>query len=351
MAEKTSELDQNTETFHGSEPSKKLSADVSLNENLPDKYEDGKIEHSSKDADQSTGETDQIREQIEETRRGLGETIDAIQEKLSFQNISEQVKDTVSEQINSALDTAKDNVYAATIGKAGKFMKDVGRELSKTDAGKVAASNPFPLFLIGLGVGLLVYQGFNGKKRSYSYNYKSDEGEAHEERRGKSTLKAAQNKLGGAYETVSGAASDTLGKVGSAASSAYENVSGAANETYSGVKGFAADTYDKAGEYSNKAVKTYDHYIEENPLAVGAVALAVGAAVGFSVPSTKYESQLVGEYRQQVFDKVQNVAGDLVDKVKEVASEAQKTIGEEVKIAVDETKKTINSEAKNQGLA
>jgi hypothetical protein len=41
-------------------------------------------------------EAEQLREQIEETRRGMGETIDAIQEKLSFSNISEQVQAQVS---------------------------------------------------------------------------------------------------------------------------------------------------------------------------------------------------------------------------------------------------------------
>src|SRR5690349_15072490 len=61
-------------------------------------------------------ETDHLKAQIEETRSQMGETIDAIQEKLSFQNISEQVKEQVSEQINSALETAKETVYDATIG-------------------------------------------------------------------------------------------------------------------------------------------------------------------------------------------------------------------------------------------
>jgi small-conductance mechanosensitive channel len=45
------------------------------------------------DGDDVTAETEQLRDQIEETRRGMSETIDAIQEKLSLSNISEQVKD------------------------------------------------------------------------------------------------------------------------------------------------------------------------------------------------------------------------------------------------------------------
>ncbi len=379
MAEKSSELEKNSE-FDNADRDKFLTSENSTS----DESFDANYAADSDTPDGATEETEQIREQIEETRSNLSETIDAIQEKLSFQNISEQVKDTVSEQINSALDTAKENVYKATIGKAGKFMKEVGREISKTDAGKVAANNPFPLFLIGLGVGLFVYQGFYGKKTKKSYGYDNGYDESTRKYRGKSTLSSAQDSVGNAYDSVSGAAGnayesvsgvagDAYGKVGDAASSAYEGVSSAAGSAYegvssaasktiSGVKNFAGNTYEKAGDYSSKAVETYDHYIEENPLAVGAVALAVGAAVGFSIPSTKYEGQLLGEYRQQVLDKAQNVAGDLVDRVKEVASEAKKTVGEaasevqktvgaEIKTAVGETQKTISNEAKNQGLA
>ncbi len=356
MAEKSDELDRNTEYLSETNREKVEMADALSHEDSLEKYNETQTDISD-ETDQATDETDQIREQIEETRSNLSETIDAIQEKLSFQNISEQVKDTVSEQINSALETAKDNVYAATLGKAGKFMKNVGREISKTEAGKVAANNPFPLFLIGLGVGLFIYQGFNGKKRkqSYRYDYKTDykyedDEDGDKNYRKKSTLKATRNQIGDAYEKVSSVTGDALGKVGAAASSAYEGVSDTANSTYSGVKNFAVDTYDKAGDYSTKAVETYEHYIEENPLAVGAVALAVGAAVGLSIPSTRYEGQMLGEYRQQVFAKAQNVAGDLVDRVKEVASEAQKTIGDEVKTAVSETQTTIKNEAKNQNL-
>jgi ElaB/YqjD/DUF883 family membrane-anchored ribosome-binding protein len=127
-------------------------------------------------------------------------------------------------------------------------------------------------------------------------------------------------------------------------------VTSAATNAYSSVTDYAGNAYEKVGEYSVQAREQYDYYIEENPLAVGAVALAVGAAVGLAIPSTRYEGELLGEYRQQLLDKAQTAAGDLVDKAKEVASEAQKTLSSEVKTAVDETKKTFASEAKNQGF-
>jgi ElaB/YqjD/DUF883 family membrane-anchored ribosome-binding protein len=316
------------------------------------------LETTSDDADE-TDDTDQIRAQIEETRSQMGETIDAIQEKLSFQNISDQVKEQVSEHINSAIETAKDSVYSATIGnlgKAGKFMQNIGKEISKTEAGKFARKNPFPLVLIGLGIGLLAYEGFGKSRRTYRYSdYDTDpRSRGTRDSGAMNTLKSATGKIsdtaGSALGTVSETTSNALHSVSDAASSAYGTVSDSANKAYSAVTDYAGTAYEKAGEYGTVAREKYDYYLEENPLAVGAVALAVGAAVGLAFPATRYEQEYMGEYSSQLLDKAKDTAGGLVERVKEVASEAQKTLGDEVKTAVSETKKTIADEAKNQGF-
>jgi len=359
MAEKTSELGLTREpdavsTAAGAEQDKYLEARSDVYPGT-----DAEAIEMATNTGDAPEETEHLRAQIEETRSQMGETIDAIQEKLSFQNISEQVKEQVSEHLNSALETAKETVYEATIGnlgKAGKFMQNVGKELSKTEAGKFARKNPFPLVLIGLGVGLLAYEGF-GRKNSRKYRYSDYGSDRRDRREGSSTfgaLKAVPGKISdtasSAYESVSSTTSDALHSVSDAASSAYGSVTNVASNAYESVSNYAGSAYDKAGEYGQQARETYDHYIEENPLAVGAVALAVGAAIGLALPATRYEHEFMGEYSQQLLDKAQTAAGGLVDRVKDVASEAQKTLGNEVRSTLSETKKTITDEAKNQGL-
>lgn len=366
MAEKSSELDR-----IDAADSISSAADESkyLETRSDDDYEtsDTDLEASSDNGDDTdeTDDTDQIRAQIEETRSQMGETIDAIQEKLSFQNISEQVKEQVSEHINSAIETAKDSVYSATIGnlgKAGKFMQNVGKEISKTEAGRFARKNPFPLVLIGLGVGLLAYEGFGKGKSRRTYRYSDYDNDSRD--RGYrdsgtfSTLKSAANSATGkisdtassAYDSVSSTTGNAIDSVKGAATSAYGSVTDSANKAYSAVSDYAGTAYEKAGEYGQQARETYDQYIEENPLAVGAVALAVGAAIGLAIPATRYESEVMGEYSQQLLDKAQTAAGGLVDRVKEVAAEAKSTLSEEVQTTLSETKKTITEEAKNQGF-
>src|SRR5215204_3076291 len=78
--------------------------------------------------DEVNDDTEQIRYEIEETRSSMGETIDAIQERLSISNISEQV----SEQVSNAIETAKDSAYDATIGKVANFMKQTRSSITSS---------------------------------------------------------------------------------------------------------------------------------------------------------------------------------------------------------------------------
>ncbi|MGI8410271.1 MAG: DUF3618 domain-containing protein, partial [Pyrinomonadaceae bacterium] len=326
-----------------------------------DKYTNGDPENDlelremSEDSDNASEETEQIKAQIEETRSNMGETIDAIQDRLSFSNISEQVseqvnnaietaKGSVYEHVNNAFETAKDSAYDATVGKVVNFMKNAGNELSRSSVGKTAMENPLPLILIGLGAGLLAYNSFNKKQsKSSSLRYRSDSGTDYRTQNDRadyrtrtdystsrtdesnaSMLSSAQEKLGNVKDSVSDAAATAYEGVSNTAGSAYESVANAASTTYSEAGRVAGKAYEKVGE-------TYNQYLEEKPWAIGAVALVAGAAVGLAIPSTRYEGELMGEARYNLLSKAQDTAGDLVDKAKQVAAEAGRTITEEAK--------------------
>lgn len=196
-------------------------------------------------------------------------------------------------------------------------MQNVGKELKKSNIVKTAGENPLPFVLIGLGAGLLLFKTYN-KRPSYDKS-KSSNGKSEKS----SLLKSAQSK-------VTEAASQTYENVSSAANSAYETVSHAATSAYKGVGSTVHDTYGKAGELTSQAREKYDYYIAENPLAIGAVALAVGAAVGLAIPSTQYESELLGEAHENLMLKAEDVTRQVTEKVQQFAGEVKKTIsGEE----------------------
>lgn len=276
------------------------------------------------EASDTPPETDAIRARIEETRKEMGETIDAIQERLSLSNISDQVSETVS----SAIESAKDTAYDATIGKAVNFMRNVGDGVSHSNAIRVIRNNPFPLALIGLGAGLLVYQAYNQRGRTYYGN-----GRDRKQLSGRGDTQQTQTRgtVARAYEGISQSAESALESVTEKANATYESVSGALSNAYTGAGDVAHRAYDRIGEYGTMAHEKYDEYIEANPLAVGAVAMAVGAAVGFAIPTTRYEGQLMGEARENVMERVQEAAGTFVDKAKHAATEAGKALQEEAK--------------------
>lgn len=348
---------------------------------------------------------EEIRSQIENTRQQMGETIEEIQERLSISHITEQVKEEVSEQISDAWKATKESVLGATIDKTGEIMEYVNKGLDKvsdTKIGRAARENPIAFTLLGAGLGMLLYNAYQGSSSPYDKRYYSRSRRDYDNRYDRSernyssgtertALEAAKAKAGNAYDSAADtagsayeSASDTAGQVydaaGKAVNRTYDAAGKAVSKTYDATGKTVSKTYDAAGnvvssaydtaaevgsqvkdtaqELAHKAYKNYDYYIDENPLAVGAVALALGAAVGLSIPSTDFESNLMGETRdnlmQQAGEKVSSLIDTAEEKVDQVKTIAGKTIDkavEEAKNAADRTAEKAKDEAKKENLA
>lgn len=349
MAERPGELIQNSESLEKSE-----NADTGLKPRTANSISEVEKVTASAATDDTASEPEEIKEQIEQTRNQMTETINAIEEKLSFENISNQV----SEQFSSAVQSAKHAAYDAAINKAEKIMKKVNTGLSEVSetAGEVgtyvvetARRNPLPFALIGLGVGmLLVQKSFSGNSKGKKH-YKSNSGNSTYRQIADTSshaLSTAQRKVGNvassaydsvssaagtAYDSVSDVASSAYEGATSAANSAYEGISSAAGSAYQGVSSFASATGDQFQNVAKKAQHQYETTLEENPLALGAIALAVGAVVGLSIPGTEYEDNLMGETKQNLVHTVEDSARDAFSRVQEVAGEFTKTASEQVK--------------------
>jgi hypothetical protein len=59
----------------------------------------------------------------------------------------------------------------------------------------------------------------------------------------------------------------------------------------------------------------------ENPLAVGAGALLLGALAGLAIPETERENELLGETRDSMVDKAQEVARTATTRVQDAAGD------------------------------
>jgi len=235
---------------------------------------------------------ERTRAEIERTRADMGETVDAIQQRLSPENLKEQAKDRVKE---------------VTVGK----VQGAGSAIVET-----VRANPLPAALTGLGLGWLIMSARRGGSGQTHYRggvYAYDYYPPSYEERTTSTPSAGQ---------VVERARD---KVGETASQAQDKAGQVANQAQDQVSRLG----DQAQYQARRAGEEFQRVLRENPLTVGALAVGVGAAIGLAVPQTSREHEVMGEARDTVVEKAQEKAEEAQEKVQLVAEEAQSAAKEE----------------------
>jgi len=309
---------------------------------------------------------EQIRMQIEQTRDEMSETIDAIQERLSPRNLVEQAKDSVreatvgkvKEMAHNVSDTAsgmadttmeaagdlaervKDNPWPAVLlglGAAWLFLRNgdgasrhytqpvgarpVQRYPRRGDGGvvQVVRDNPLPAALAGIGVGMLAMKAREGSRSPYQAVPRNDW------RRPSSHAGASSQPY---YQDATGFTGQAGEQVADSYNRAKETVSNAAERAQEAAGESFEAAQQKVSEFSSQARDYSADMLNRNPLLVGAAALLAGAAVGLSLPETESENQFMGEAREGLVERAQEAAHAAVDKVKNVAGEASKNLGQ-----------------------
>jgi ElaB/YqjD/DUF883 family membrane-anchored ribosome-binding protein len=243
---------------------------------------------------------EQIRAEIEDTRAEMSQTINEIQERLSPDHLMDQVKETVRDatigKVERVVGTVGETISEVTEPArevamlAGNAIKEVGT----TVADKIW-KNPIPVALIGLGVGMLVVRNFsNGGTRS--------------------TGRTLPNRR-------SNYAVGDVGSVGAVGQSRYSQQQSTGASTLNQVRETASDLASRAKDSASSVGTRFGELCRENPLAVGAVAVAAGTAVGLMLPSTQFESEYIGETGERLVESVEDVARDALHKVQDTAKQ------------------------------
>lgn len=231
-------------------------------------------------ADDYDENTEQLRANIEDTRADMSQTINEIQERLSPDYLMDQVKETVREatigKVGRVMDQVGETLSGVTepalemAGRAGNAIKEVG-----TTVGDKIWKNPIPVAMIGLGVGMLLVRNFSGSSNRSS--------------------------------TPSQRSLEAKGSNGAS--------------TLNQVKETASDLADRAKESASTVGTRFADMMRTNPLAVGAVAIAAGTAVGLVLPSTRLETEYIGETGERLVDRVGDAARDALGKVQDAAKQ------------------------------
>lgn len=181
------------------------------------------------------------------------------------------------------------------VERALRLGKDGGREFA-SNLGETVRANPVPSLLTAAGL-VWLYAGRDKRAvDSYPATDTASETEA----------KAATWGTPHLGERMRNVRQGASGKLGAARHRAADSAHGAV---------------DSARHQAQRANAGFHHMLDDNPMAVGAMGIAVGALLGAVLPTTRKEDELMGETRDRLTDEARHLARAGREKVAESARE------------------------------
>lgn len=226
-----------------------------------------------------TREPEEIERDIDRTRTSLGRTIDELENRLSPGQLLDQ-----------ALGMAREH--------GGEFATNLGRSVE---------NNPVPMLLTAVGIAWMMASS--------------------------NEPRAARRRFGAS--DVSGRVAGARERVASGVESA-KSAAGAVSERAARARHVVGDTVGHAGErvrlQGDRLRGGFSRLLEEQPLLVGAMGIAVGAALGAALPRTESEDRLLGETSdaatRSVKERARQAYGEARDRAAEMLPSRDEEQGE-----------------------
>ena len=219
---------------------------------------------------------EEILAEIDRTRDEMDRTLSAIEQRL-----------TPGQLVDQGLD------YLRHSG-AAEFVQNLGG---------TAKHNPLPIALTAIGIGWLMALGREPAQPNY----------------GSTSTSGLRDGMSSMRDKASGAmysASDSL-------SSAKDRVSG----SMSSMRERAGQVTESARYQWDRARGGVDYMLREQPLALGAIGLAVGAMLAAMAPRTQKEEELMGEASRNLMEKAKETGSQQLEKAQDVVKQAAEQQG------------------------
>ena len=213
---------------------------------------------------------EEILRDIDRTRDEMDRTLSAIEQRL-----------TPGQLVDQGLD------YLRHSG-ATEFVQNLGG---------TAKQNPLPIALTAIGIGWLMALGREPAQQNYG-------------------------------TTSSSGLRDSMGSMRDKASGAMHSASDSLSSTRDRVSGSMSSMRDRAGQVTESAKYQWDrarggvdYMIREQPLALGAIGLAVGAILAAMAPRTQKEEELMGEASRNLMEKAKETGSQQLEKAQETVKQ------------------------------
>lgn len=232
----------------------------------------------------SNGSIQDIEREIDRDRSHFNETLHALENKFS-----------PGQLVDQALGYARRN--------GGDFSNNLVRTIS---------SNPLPTILTGIGVAwMAMSQGRSSAENQQSHEYPY--GSSYD------TGSSTGGNGSGASSKVSGAKEKAKGVTGQLSNSAHQ-MGDRANHLTGNARNSAYEMRERSRQQWARTSEGARQFYEENPLAVGAAVIAIGALIGASIPASAKEREMFGDKGEDMVNKAKSMAED----AKQTATEAGK---------------------------
>ncbi|MCL4768703.1 MAG: DUF3618 domain-containing protein [Hyphomicrobiaceae bacterium] len=273
--------------------------------------------------------------EVERARADLSHTLDALRDRLSFGHIFDEVRTQVMGS------------------NGGEFVSNLSRQVR---------DNPMPTALIGLGVlWLMMSERDRAAGRSHAVRVYPGMPEARGGRPGADGIgeraQQAAAQMGMTVQETAEQGGVSLREAGERAKESVRTTAAGAGESMRAMAGavgeqmsvagdtmrtaagsareYGAEAAHMAGESASqlreRTMQGFNTMLEQQPLVLGAIGVALGAVVGAMLPITRIEDEYMGETRDQLRDAIAEQGGQLYEKGKVTATEVYRSAAEEAR--------------------
>ena len=217
-----------------------------------------------------------------------------------------------------------DEVLAYTKDGGGAFLSNFGRQ---------ASANPLPVSLIGAGLAWFLFSkgGENAGQRSQPAQ---SDAKAAVTEWGEKVAEASSSGL----EQAPGLASQAGERIREGVDRAADAASGTSERIATSLSQGAAAVSDaaKSAASSGKAMATSSlAFLKDQPLILLGAGVALGAAIGTSIPKTDVEDKLMGEAAGEIKSQASDMAGEQLEKAKDSGEHLYGEIAQSIKQEIE----------------
>jgi ElaB/YqjD/DUF883 family membrane-anchored ribosome-binding protein len=208
--------------------------------------------------------------------------------------------DQQREDINHLVDALEDKLSPGQLfDRLVHFGKGNGREFIE-NVGQAVKANPLPALLTSVGL-LWLYASRNEPAPPPGARGGDGDGQG-----------------------IAGRARELGGEVSDTVSDAWDQARDRVTDTASRLADTTRDARASLVHQKDRVVQGYNQLLRDNPLALGAIGIAVGALLGVALPATETENRLMGQASDDLADK----ARQAMQSGAEQAREALHDVGE-----------------------